>query len=123
MEKTIKIDGQDIRLKSTAATPIRYKTQFKKDYFSELLKLAKTFDFIKLNENGEVNVSEMSDEAIVRFDLEPLYNFVWVLAKSADSSIPEPLEWLDGFDAFPLQEVFGQVTELLGHSIQSNVKK
>lgn len=44
MEKTITIDGQKVRLKSTAATIYRYKQQFKKDYFADLLKLAKVFD-------------------------------------------------------------------------------
>lgn len=116
------IDGQEIRLKSTAATPIRYKTQFKKDYFSELLKLAKTFDFLKVGESGEVEIADMSDEAIDRFDLEPLYNFVWVLAKCADPMIPAPLEWLDRFDSFPMEEVFTEITDLLGHSIQSKKK-
>ena len=41
MEKTIKVGEQSIRLKTTAGTPLRYKMQFGKDYFSELLKLAK----------------------------------------------------------------------------------
>ena len=41
MEKTIEIDGKKVKLKSTAGTPKRYKAQFRKDYFSELLKLSK----------------------------------------------------------------------------------
>lgn len=116
------IDGQEVRLKSTAATPIRYKAQFKKDYFSELLKLAKTFDFLKVGGDGTVEIANMSDEAIDRFDLEPLYNFVWVLAKCADNTIPAPLEWLDNFDSFPMEEVFTEITDLLGHSIESKKK-
>lgn len=40
MEKTITIDGRDVRFKSTAATPLRYKAQFHKDFFTEVLKLA-----------------------------------------------------------------------------------
>ena len=32
MEKTLTIDGKQIRFKSTAATLIRYKTQFGRDF-------------------------------------------------------------------------------------------
>ena len=39
MEKTLTIDGREVRFKSTAATPLRYKAQFGKDYFSEILKM------------------------------------------------------------------------------------
>ena len=39
MERTIGIDGKQVRFKSTAATPLRYKAQFGKDYFSEILKM------------------------------------------------------------------------------------
>ena len=57
MEKTIEIDGKKVKLKSTAGTPKRYKAQFRKDYFSELLKLSKlmtntdgdTFDLAKID--------------------------------------------------------------------------
>ena len=40
MEKTIEIDGKKIRFKTNGATPLRYKAQFGKDYFKEILKFA-----------------------------------------------------------------------------------
>ena len=40
MEKTITIDGKQVRFKSNGATPLRYKAQFGKDYFKEIMKLA-----------------------------------------------------------------------------------
>lgn len=128
MEKTIYIDDKPVRLKSTAATIYRYKQQFKKDYFAELLKLAKSLE-IEPKENsvsdgeGNVNLGELSWDAIDHFDMEVLYNFVWVLAKSADHSIPEPIDWLDQFETFPIKEVFPQITELLSNTIQSSKKK
>ncbi len=39
MEKTITIDGKQVRLKSTAATVKRYKAQFRRDLFADMLKL------------------------------------------------------------------------------------
>jgi hypothetical protein len=40
MEKTIIIDNKEIRFKTNGATPLRFKAQFGKDYFQEILKLA-----------------------------------------------------------------------------------
>ncbi len=39
MERTITIDGKQVRLKSTAATVKRYKAQFRRDLFADMLKL------------------------------------------------------------------------------------
>ena len=43
MEKTIYIDEKPVKLKSTAALPKRYKAQFGRDYFADLMKVAKVF--------------------------------------------------------------------------------
>ena len=40
MEKTILIDGKQVTFKSTAATPLRYKRQFGKDFFADIIKLS-----------------------------------------------------------------------------------
>lgn len=120
MEKTIQIDGKQVRLKSTAGTPKRYKAQFGKDYFSELLKLAKLFPDNK--KKKKVDFSTISFEDISYLDFEVFYNFIWVLAKTADKTIPEPLDWLDEFDSMPLEEVFPEIADLLESSISSKKK-
>ncbi|MBS7578458.1 MULTISPECIES: hypothetical protein [unclassified Enterococcus] len=130
MEKTIYIDETPVRLKSTAATPLRYKAQFRKDYFSELFKLSKLANKTpksKDNENSEneeltLDLDSISFEDLNYLDFEIFYNFIWVLAKTADSTIPEPIEWLDTFDSMPIAEVFPMITDLLQASIQSKKK-
>lgn len=127
MEKTIIIDGRAVQLKSTAATPLRYKAQFKRDFFSELLKLAKLFssqtsDVATNQKEDGIDLNTISWEALDHLDFEVFYNFVWVLAKSADNTIPAPLDWLDQFDEFPIKEIFPQITDLLSSSIQSKKK-
>ena len=111
MEKTIEIDGKQIRFKSTAATPLRYKAQFGKDYFSEIIKLNKLSDF-----KGD------NLEALENANFELFYNIIWVLAKTADKSIPEPMEWLDGFEVFPLGEIIPQIQDLILGSLQTKKK-
>lgn len=116
MEKTITIDGKEVKLKSTAATALRYKAQFGKDFISEIVKLNK-LGKLDLTEDDEVNL-----ESLENVDFEVFYNFTWVLAKTADATIPEPLSWLDQFDEFPLFDIIPQIQDILAATIQGKKK-
>lgn len=118
MEKTILIDEQEVRLKSTGATVLRYKQQFGKDYFGELLKLIKAMG----TENEELDFEALNADELGLLDFEVFYNFVWVLAKTADKNLPEPLEWFDTFDTFPIVDIMPEITDLLAASIQTKKK-
>ena len=45
------------------------------------------------------------------------------MAKTADRTIPDPLEWLDGFEVFPLNEIMGEVKDLLTDTMPTSKKK
>lgn len=116
MEKTIIIDGKEIRFKTNGATPLRYKAQFGRDYFKEILKMAPL-----------QNLSKKKKEDVVAKDLEALdfevfYNIAWIMAKTADSSIPEPITWLEQFDEFPMADVIPELQDMLLTSIQTTKK-
>lgn len=114
MEKTIEIDGKQVRFKSTGATALRYKTQFGKDFFSEIYKMEGMQKSLK---------SRKSDaEKLANIDFELFYNIAWVLAKTADNKIAEPLTWLDSFDVFPVLEIIPELNELIMANIQSKKK-
>lgn len=115
MEKTIEIDGKQVRFKSTAATPLRFKAQFGKDYFGEICKLeklAKTMTSKKLTDAEKLSV--------IDFDL--FYNIAWIFAKTADKDIPEPIEWLDSIDTFPIGEILPQLMDLMTSSMGTKKK-
>jgi hypothetical protein len=115
MEKTITIDGRPVRFKSNGATPLRFKAQFGKDYLKEILKMSPLE-----NVGKKKNVDQKNLEII---DFEVFYNIAWIMAKTADPTIPEPLEWLETFDEFPIGEIFPEMQELLLSSISSSKKK
>ena len=96
MEKTIRIDGKNINFKCTAGTLRRYRNQFGREFFADLAK------FMEL-ENGNFD----------NFTFAPLEDIIWVMAKTADDTIPEPDVWYDGFDDFPLVDVFTSLEDLL----------
>ena len=107
--KIIEIDGKQIKFKATAATALRYKEQFGKDYFSELCKLE---DLQKAMKSKKSN-----SEKLASINFELFYNIAWVFAKTADNTIPEPIEWLDGFNVFPMVEIIPQLQELIAMSV------
>lgn len=119
MEKTIEIGEIKIRLASNAATPLRYKMQFHTDYFADLMKLAKA---LETGTEEEFNFDNVSWEQLSMLDLTLLYNFVWIYAKTADHSIPDPLGWLDGLESLPIEDFTSELQDLIAHSIKSKKK-
>jgi hypothetical protein len=112
MEKTIVIDGKKVRFKSNGATPLRYKAQFGKDYFKEILKLAPL---------QKLDAISSEDLAILDFDV--FYNIAWIMAKTAEPTIPEPLEWLEQFEEYPIADIIPELQELMASSFQTSKKK
>jgi hypothetical protein len=117
VEKTITIDEKEVRFKSTGATALRYKSQFKQDLFKDLFKMA------GLEKVMNTDPNEIDPKDLESLDFNVFYNIVWVLAKTADDTIPEPIAWLDTFDEFPMMEVIPQLHELIFSSMQSTKKK
>ncbi|MFC3883751.1 hypothetical protein ACFOU2_09660 [Bacillus songklensis] len=113
MEKTIVIDGKQVRFKSTAATPLRYKAQFHKDYLVEI---------IKLNSLGKLDKENIDSGNINDLDFEVFYNIAWTLAKTADPSISDPITWLDDFEEFPLLDILPELMDLIMSTIQGKKK-
>lgn len=115
MEKTILIDGQKVRFKTNGAIPLRYKAQFGKDYFKEILKMA---PLAKLGSKKDLDATDLD---VLDFDI--FFNIAWIMAKTANPTIPEPLEWLEGFEEFPLVEIFPDLQDLMISSLQGNSTK
>lgn len=112
MEKTIKIDGRQVAFKSSGALPKRYKMQFGRDYFADMLAM----------KNMSEDIAEGQNE-LQGVDFDMFYDLAWTLAKTADSSIPDPIAWLDEFDEFPIADILPQIQDLITASISSNNAK
>lgn len=114
MEKTLTIDDKQVKFESKGSTILRYNKQFNSDFLVDLSKMEKLSKFQK----GK----QATYEDLQGLDMEVFYNICWVLAKTANKSIPEPLDWLDTFDEFPLFEVLPQLQDLITHSLQGKKK-
>lgn len=80
MEETIMIGDKPLRLKSTAAFLLKYKAQFRRDPIKDLMKM----------------------KDLEEIEMETLYNVVWSLAKNADKTIKDPVEFFDEFESLPI---------------------
>jgi len=110
MEKVLTIDGRQVKFKSTGAFLLRYKAQFGRDALQDIFRLQSSID-------DKGNIADVS-----ALDLEVIYNLVWTLAKTADPTIPPPLEWLDTFSEFLLVEIVPEVVDMIFNTLSSTVQ-
>jgi hypothetical protein len=108
MEKTLTIDGRPVEFKSTAAFLMRYKQQFRRDALQDILKLQEAFT------EGTAEIKNLE-----AFDLEVFFNIAWALAKTADRTIPNPMDWLDTFSEFPIADIMPELLDMALASINS----
>lgn len=118
MEKTILIDGHEVKLKTNGSTPMRYKAQFKRDYLAEIVRMMKLFSLLNKDD-----LTDLEYEELDKVDMSIVYNIVWTYAKTADDSVPEPIVWFESFDEFPILDVTLQIVELATNSLRSSKKK
>ena len=104
LKTTIEIDGKPIVFKASAAIPRIYRIKFRRDIYKDLRLLEKS-----VGENDE------DDSHLDLFSLELFENIAYIMAKHADSSIPDsPEEWLDEFNTFSIYQILPQLIELWG---------
>lgn len=76
MEKTFDICGKTVVMKADGRLPILYRQNFpENNFFLDIMKLTRS-----------------------RFDAEAIIRFAYTMAKAADPSIGEMMDWLAGFN-------------------------
>ena len=109
MEKVIKIDGKDIKLKSNAMNALIYRSEFGEDIFKS------TGSFLQCSDNnGHVDINKLDSLAIIKL--------TWKMAKAADKNVPSFETWLDTFDEFPIIDVFNEIYEMIFSNLTSTTK-
>ena len=112
MVKKIEIDGKEVAFRASAAIPRIYRMKFQRDIYKDLAALEKVI--------GD-NTEEVSN--LDMFSLEMFENIAYIMAKHADSSIPDsPEEWLDEFNTFSIYQVLPKIIELWGLNVKVDVE-
>lgn len=111
MKQNIEIDGKQVAFKASAAIPRIYRMKFHRDIYKDLRALEKAVG------DGDEERSNLD-----LFSLEMFENIAYVMAKHADSEIPDnPEEWLDGFNTFSIYQILPQLIQLWGLNVQTDI--
>lgn len=104
MEKVINMDGHEIPLKATAATPIHYRNMFGRDMMRDMQTLMEGKD----EATGEYSITT----------LEVFEKIAYIMARSGTNNSPDfpksPTEWLDQFSMFTVYDVLPEIIDLWG---------
>ena len=112
VRRTIEIDGKEVAFKASAAIPRIYRLKFQRDIYKDISLLEKS-----LGDNSE------EESNLDLFSLEMFENIAFIMAKHADSSIPDEVEdWLDEFNTFSIYQVLPQLIELWGMNIKTDAE-
>lgn len=113
MEKLVDIgNGQKIKMKASALVPRLYRFKFGRDMISDMTSLKKAFK--KANDLPKDATDEEIEEArLSAIDLIMFENCAYIMAKHADSSIPDtPEEWLDSLPMLSIYSILPDILEL-----------
>lgn len=113
MEKTIQIDGRDVKFKATASMPRLYRATFGCDIIRDVNMLDQ---MIKKMDGDENQLSVM--------DLTIFENMAYIMAKQADpENVPNTQdEWLDEFSMFSIYEILPEIAKLWAENMRTTVK-
>ena len=115
MEKTIMIDGREVRLRASAAIPRLYRIKFRRDILQDMQTIKKAVEkSVQENAQDGGQMSSIPLEALELFE-----NVSYLMAKHADPAVPPTVEeWLDGFETFSIYTVFPAIEELWMANVQ-----
>lgn len=108
MRKTINVDGKDIPLRASGATPEKYKAYFGQELLDDFFKVTDSFN---------------KSETISSDTLGIVKRIMYIMAKQADKEIPDDyIDWLDQFDNFPVEAIAVDVITLFANSLKTSVE-
>ena len=88
MEKTIMIDGREVRLRASAAIPRLYRIKFRRDILQDMQTIKKAVEkSVQENAQEGGQMSSIPLEALELFE-----NVSYLMAKHADPAVPPTVE-------------------------------
>lgn len=128
MKKTVKIDSKTkFELSNNVKWLIIYRDQFGRDIVPTIVPalnagLELIFSLYKATGGritkdviNEIDFDDLTGAIYSMSGVEAvdLLNICWAMAKNADDALPDPADWLEQFDTFPLDIIAPAVFEML----------
>ena len=108
MERTIAVDGKEIRLKTNAGLLRRYRQQVGRDLVADVNRIMDAMQE-NVGADGVVMFSSLPVEILTAFE-----DIAYAMNKYGDpENVPDNIdEWLDGFETFDIYTVFPELVDL-----------
>ena len=114
-EKRVEVSGKEVAFRSSAAIPRLYRMRFGRDIFKDLGQLEKTFTAAQKKKGG----GSLLDIG----DLEVFENIAYIMAKHADSSVPDEIdEWLEQFEIFSIYDILPEILAMWNVNMKTDVE-
>ena len=117
MEKTIVVDGKEVRMRASALIPRLYRFKFGRDMIADMRQLQKAYQKAASLPKDATD-EEKQDAQLSALDLTIFENVAFMMVKHTGGEPAEtPEEWLDSFDGiFSIYEVLPVILELWGET-------
>ena len=125
MIKTVIIEDRSVEINTSAGWFYRYREQFGHDILPDIMPIVEAvlagikelFDGVTIQGDEKyLDVSKLPElmdgdvmvEMFVKMagmEVVTLFNIFWAMAKNADAKIKPPVEYMNSFDVFPVDEL------------------
>lgn len=112
MDRTVNIDGKDVKFRATARTPRLYRVLIGRDMIQDMNRLSKAYN--KASQLSKDATDEEKQEAqLSAIDLEIFENAAYVMARHANPELQMTAdEWLDTFEIFSIWQILPEILKL-----------
>ena len=121
IERTIQIDGKDVRLKSSGMLPRIYWAKFRRDLFKDFNNLKDDYGENTKDGEDEEDEEKTGMSSISVNNLQVFENIAYAMAWHADPSIPDIEEWLEQFNIFSIYEVMPVILTMWNANLKTSV--
>ena len=121
MERTVNIDGREVRLRASAAIPRMYRIRFRRDIIQDMSSIQRAIsqareNVTKLNTDENDEVSSLPLDALTMFE-----NIAYLMARHADpEAVPDSVDaWLGGVETFSIYQVMPVIQEMWEENLRT----
>lgn len=122
MERTVKVDGREVRFRASAAIPRMYRLKFRRDILQDMDTIQKEIQKSEEERKKKTTAGEQDPGSTIPMEALTLFeNMAFLMARHADpDGVPSTVEeWLDGFGTFSIYTVFPVIQELWAENLQT----
>lgn len=128
MDRTVFIDGREVRLRASAAIPRLYRIKFRRDIIQDMSAIqraiARERESVSESDTGEKTGGEAGEEGFSSLPLEALTlfeNIAYLMARHADpQGVPDSVDsWMDGFETFSIYQVMPVIQEMWEENLRT----